>query len=61
MREKNNSRIKTRPPMNRTGRILGLMPHPERNIFKHSPPNWQDGKTGGEGLQVFKNAVEYFK
>jgi phosphoribosylformylglycinamidine synthase I len=44
-----------------TGRILGLMPHPERNIFKHSPPNWQDGETGGEGLQVFKNAVEYFK
>jgi len=44
-----------------TGRILGLMPHPERNIFKHSPPDWQDGKTGGEGLQVFKNAVEYFK
>jgi phosphoribosylformylglycinamidine synthase I len=44
----------------KTGRILGLMPHPERNIFKHSPPNWQDGKTGGEGLQIFKNAVEYF-
>ncbi len=44
-----------------TGRILGLMPHPERNIFKHSPPDWQDGNTGGEGLQVFKNAVEYFK
>ena len=43
-----------------TGRILGLMPHPERNIFKHSPPDWQDGKTGGEGLQVFKNAIEYF-
>ena len=43
-----------------TGRILGLMPHPERNIFKHSPPDWQDGETGGEGLQVFKNAVEYF-
>lgn len=44
-----------------TGRILGLMPHPERNIFKHSPPDWQDGKPGGEGLQVFKNAVEYFE
>ena len=45
----------------KTGRILGLMPHPEQNIFKHSPPNWQDGERGGEGLQVFKNAVEYFK
>jgi len=44
-----------------TGRILGLMPHPERNIFKHSPPDWENGKTGGEGLRIFKNAVEYFK
>jgi phosphoribosylformylglycinamidine synthase I len=44
----------------KTGRILGLMPHPERNIFKHSPPDWQDGRTGGEGLLIYKNAVEYF-
>ncbi|MCK4420847.1 phosphoribosylformylglycinamidine synthase subunit PurQ [candidate division WOR-3 bacterium] len=44
-----------------TGRILGLMPHPERNLFPHSPPDWQDGRLGGEGLKVFKNAVEYFK
>ncbi|MEO0293127.1 MAG: phosphoribosylformylglycinamidine synthase subunit PurQ [candidate division WOR-3 bacterium] len=44
----------------KTGRILGLMPHPERNIFKHSPPDWQDGKLGGEGLKIFKNAVDYF-
>lgn len=44
----------------KTGRILGLMPHPERNIFKHSPPNWQDGEKGGEGLKIFTNAVEYF-
>ena len=45
----------------KTGRIFGLMPHPERNLFSHSPPDWQDGRVGGEGLQVFKNAVEYFK
>ena len=44
-----------------TGRVFGLMPHPERNLFPHSPPDWQDGKVGGKGLQVFKNAVEYFK
>jgi len=44
-----------------TGRILGLMPHPERNLFPHSPPDWQDGKIGGEGLLIFKNAVEYFE
>ena len=44
-----------------SGKIFGLMPHPERNLFPHSPPDWQDGKVGGGGLQVFKNAVEYFK
>jgi len=45
----------------KTGRIFGLMPHPERNLFPHSPPDWQDGRVGGEGLRVFRNAVEYFK
>lgn len=43
-----------------TGRILGLMPHPERNLFVHSPPDWQDGKVGGDGIKIFKNAVDYF-
>jgi len=56
-----NSSMRIAGLCDETGRILGLMPHPERNIFKHSPPDWQDGKTGGEGLQVFKNAVEYFE
>lgn len=41
-----------------TGRVFGLMPHPERNIFIHSTP---DTKSGGEGLRVFKNAVEFFR
>lgn len=40
-----------------TGRVFGLMPHPERNIFIHSSP---DTKFGGEGLKIFKNAVEFF-
>jgi phosphoribosylformylglycinamidine synthase I len=44
-----------------TGRVFGLMPHPERNLFPHSPPDWKDGREGGEGLSIFRNAVEYFK
>jgi phosphoribosylformylglycinamidine synthase I len=44
----------------KTGRVFGLMPHPERNLFPHSPPDWQDGREGGEGLLIFRNAVEYF-
>jgi len=44
-----------------TGRILGLMPHPERHIgFKHHP-RWRKSKSNGEGdgLQIFRNGVEY--
>lgn len=55
-----------------TGKILGLMPHPERAIFFHHLPNWPLLKEQfirlnkqvpqfGPGLQVFKNAVNYFK
>ena len=35
------------------GRVLGMMPHPERAQFP-----WQ---KGGQGSQIFKNAVGYFK
>lgn len=46
------------------GRVLGLMPHPERAMFAHQSPLWQLNKKGpkeGAGLQIFKNAVKYFK
>lgn len=46
------------------GRVFGLMPHPERAMFSHQSPLWQKNKKGkkeGEGLQIFKNAVKYFK
>lgn len=55
-----------------SGKIFGLMPHPERAIFFHHLPNWsllkekylREGKEipkYGPGLQIFKNAVKYFK
>jgi phosphoribosylformylglycinamidine synthase subunit PurQ / glutaminase len=55
-----------------TGRILGLMPHPERSMFFTQLPNWgvlkeqyvREGKAipmYGPGMQVFENAVRYFK
>lgn len=54
-----------------TGRILGMMPHPERGIFAFQRPDWQiikeKAKRNGEKLplysdsvQIFKNAVKYF-
>ncbi len=46
----------------KTGRILGLMPHPERSIFLHHHPFWTKGiKEGGKGIRIFKNAVNFFK
>jgi phosphoribosylformylglycinamidine synthase len=45
-----------------TGRVLGLMPHPERFLFATQHPQWtRTGMRGdGEGLQLFRNAVSYF-
>ncbi len=44
-----------------TGRILGLMPHPERFISPYSHPrHTREGrKAEGDGVRVFRNAVEY--
>ncbi len=55
-----------------TGRILGLMPHPERAMFFTQLPNWPLLKEqlkrankslpkNGPGLQIFKNGINYFK
>ena len=45
-----------------TGRVLGLMPHPERFLFATQHPHWTRlGLRGeGAGMQIFRNAVEYF-
>jgi len=44
-----------------SGRILGLMPHPERCIFKHHWPLWHRQTIEPHGLRFFENAVDYFK
>lgn len=48
------------------GRVFGLMPHPERAMFFHHSPLWQMKKNKrkteeGNGLMIFKNAINYFK
>ncbi len=46
-----------------TGRIFGLMPHPERHLDATHHPFWTRRTTqpaAGDGLQMFQNAVEYF-
>jgi phosphoribosylformylglycinamidine synthase subunit PurQ / glutaminase len=55
-----------------SGRILGLMPHPERHITRTQHfqwTRWQDAAVSSDntadfaenGLGVFRNAVEYFR
>lgn len=46
-----------------TGRIFGLMPHPERHIESLQNPSWTASKKilEGDGLGIFKNGVEYVK
>lgn len=48
---------------NATGRILGLMPHPERHIDIRQHPRWERSAGGrlGHGFLIIKNGVEYAK
>jgi phosphoribosylformylglycinamidine synthase len=45
-----------------SGRVFGLMPHPERFIDRTQHPQWtrMAAFDEGDGLRVFKNAVRYF-
>ena len=45
-----------------TGRVCGLMPHPERYVDPTQHPRWTRGPLPavGDGLRVFQNAVGYF-
>ena len=45
-----------------SGRVLGLMPHPERFLHATQHPRWTRlGLSGdGDGLAIFRNAVQYF-
>jgi phosphoribosylformylglycinamidine synthase subunit PurQ / glutaminase len=56
----------------RSGRILALMPHPERAIFFTQQDNWTLAKEKrkrsgegmckyGDGMRIFENALRYFK
>jgi phosphoribosylformylglycinamidine synthase len=46
-----------------TGRIFGLMPHPERYTHATHHPRWTraGGQREPDGLHIFRNAVRYAK
>lgn len=56
----------------KTGRVMGMMPHPERGMFFTQRDDWplklQLAKRNGEevreeadGIRIFRNAVEYYQ
>ena len=45
-----------------TGRIFGLMPHPERYTHPTHHPRWtREGCRAPDGLHIFRNAVNYVR
>ena len=46
-----------------TGRVMGMMPHPERHVDPLHHPAWtrrREQPEHGDGMAVFQNAVDYF-
>jgi len=58
----NGSAADTAGVCDATGRVFGLMPHPERHIdpSQHPRRSRGEGRDPGDGFRVFRNAVEYF-
>ena len=57
--------------MSQNGRILGMMPHPERGMFFYQRPDWQKQQSDlknrgkkvpkyGDGFALFRNAILYY-
>lgn len=46
-----------------SGRVLGLMPHPERHVLPTQHPRWtREGLADeGDGMRIFRNAVKFFQ
>jgi phosphoribosylformylglycinamidine synthase len=44
-----------------TGRVFGLMPHPEAYLYATNHPRWtrEPSPAEGMGVQIFRNAVAY--
>ncbi len=44
-----------------TGRLFGLMPHPEAFLHRTNHPRWtrEEMPEEGQGLRIFRNAVDY--
>lgn len=46
----------------KSGRLFGLMPHPEAFIYKTNHPRWtRENIAEPDGLKIFKNAINYLR
>ncbi len=61
-RNPNGSQANVAGVCDETGRVFGLMPHPERHIDGTQHPRWtrRPAIEVGDGFAVFSNAVQYF-
>ncbi len=64
----NGSELNCAGLSDKSGQILGLMPHPEAFLSLYNHPNWgrllrqnPEMSEEGEGLQIFKNIVAHIK
>jgi phosphoribosylformylglycinamidine synthase len=59
----NGSQLDVAGACDDTGRVFGLMPHPERHADPLHHPRWTrgEGREKPDGLLVFENAVGYFR
>jgi phosphoribosylformylglycinamidine synthase len=44
-----------------SGRILGLMPHPEAYNHRTNHPGWTRGKSATPGVEIIRNGVRHLK
>lgn len=63
-RNPNGSECATAGITDPTGRILGLMPHPEAYRFHENHPEWKRNPAGSDaafGVKIFENGVNYVR
>ena len=48
---------------NETGRLFGLMPHPEAFLHRTNHPRWtrENLPEEGQGLTIFRNAINFIR
>ena len=60
----NGSYLNIAAVCNEFGNVMGIMPHPEKYVHKYQHPCWtryQNLKEEGEGLLIYRNAVNFAK